>query len=491
MKRIFWIFTGSLFLWLPLCAQQRQLDLKEAIRIAQLHSVDAAVALNELRTAYWQYRAYQADQLPEVVFTGTLPAYNNNYDKYQQSDGSYTYVQDNSLALDGEVSVNQNIALTGGKVSLSSSLDFNRQLGTGAYNEFMSLPVSLTLTQPIFGVNDQKWNRRIEPLRYREAKASYLESVEDVTVTTITNFFNLLSAQENLEVAKQNLDNADKLQRIAVARRKIGQISESELMQLNLSALQAKGLLTEAESNLRAQMFQMRSFLGLSEQDTLVPVLPERIPPMRMDYNEVLEMAQENNAFAKRMARTQLEADYAVATAKGNLRSISLNASIGYTGTEHTIAGAYNPLRGNQVVEVGLSIPLLDWGKRKAKVKTAESNRELLLSQNRQEEQNFNQNIFLLVENFNNQATQLEIAEKADTLASKRYATAIEAFMLGHIDILDLNDARNSKDEARLKHVTELQKYWTYYYDLRGLTLYDFIHHTNLDADFRALIRNK
>jgi outer membrane protein TolC len=352
----------------------------------------------------------------------------------------------------------------------------------------MSIPVSLTLSQPVFGVNNHKWNRRIEPLRYKEAKSAYIESVEKVTATTIEYFFTLISAGEELAVARQNLDNAERLHRIAMARRTIGQISESELMQLDLSALQAKGLLTEAESNLRAQMFRFRAFLSLGERDTVMPELPERLPHLVMNYEEVLNMAQENNSFSKRLVRTQLEADYAVAAAKGNMRSINLYASVGYTGAGNNPHHAYDPLRGNQIVEVGVSVPVLDWGKRKAKVKQAESNRELLQSQNRLEQMNFNQDIFLLVENFNNQAVQLEIAEKADTLASKRYDTAVEAFMLGHINILDLNDARNSKDDARLKHVAELQRYWTYFYNVRSLTLYDFINRTNLDADFRSLI---
>ena len=48
----------------------------------------------------------------------------------------------------------------------------------------------------------------------------------------------------------------------------------------------------------------------------------------------------------------------------------------------------------------------------------------------------FNQNIFLLVENFNNQAAQLEIAEEADEIAQKRYQTSIETFMIGKICLL-------------------------------------------------------
>ena len=64
-------------------------------------------------------------------------------------------------------------------------------------------------------------------------------------------------------------------------------------MRLKQSALQAKGKLTEAQSNYNAMMFKLRSFLGMSEQDVIEPVLPEAIEGVRMDYQAVLEKAQE------------------------------------------------------------------------------------------------------------------------------------------------------------------------------------------------------
>ena len=493
MKKIYIAIISILLSGTGLQAQEQdtvRLTLKEAINLAQMQSVDAAVALNELKTAYWEYRTHIADQLPEINFKGTLPAYSKQYTKYQQSDGSYTFVQNNSLGLNGEISIDQNIALTGGKISLNSSLDFNRQLGKGAFNEYMSVPIGLTLTQPIFGVNDQKWKRRIEPVRYQEAKAAYIESVEGVTINTIGYFFNLLLANENLQIARQNLENADKLYEIAVAKRKIGHISESELMQLKLSALQMKGKLTEAQSGLNANMFQLRAFFGVertgSDRADPAGALPL---PLRMMYEVVLQKAQENNSFAKNIRRRQLEADYEVATAKGNRRSINLFATIGYTGKDHTFDSAYNRLKGNQVVEVGMTIPILDWGKRRGKVKVAESNRDVTLSKIRQEEISFNQDIFLLVENFNNQAAQLEIAQEADAIAEKRYKTSIETFMIGKINILDLNDAQQSKDEAKQKHIQELYDYWNYYYNIRSVTLYDFINDRTLDVEFEKIVR--
>ena len=467
----------------------RPITLDEAILIARTQSVDAAVALNELKTAYWEYRTYRADLLPEVNLSAVVPNYNKAYSSYQQEDGSYTFVRNNYTQMNGQLSIDQNIWLTGGTLSLNTSLDFLRQMDGDKTKRFMSVPVALTLNQPIFGVNNIKWNRRIEPVRYAEAKAAFLSATEEVTMTTINYFFNLLLAKENVGIAKQNLENAEKLYEVAKAKRKMGQISENDVLQLKLNMLNAQSALTNNESTLKSHMFQLRSFLALGENEELEPVLPETLPTMLLNYQDVLDKALANNSFAHNIRRRQLEADYQVAKAKGNMRQITLFAQVGFTGTDRTFEGAYHPLKDNQVIQVGFKLPILDWGKRKGQVKVAQSNREVTESRLRQEIMNFNQNIFILVEQFNNQRAQLNIADEADAIAQKRYHTNVETFMIGKISTLDLNDAQVSKDEARQKHISELFYYWYYYYQLRSLTLWDFEKNTNIDADFEEIVK--
>ncbi len=459
--------------------------------MARLQSVDAAVALNELKTSYWEFRTYRADLLPEVNFSASLPDYRRSYNLYQSDDGSYKFVRTNSLGLTGDISIDQNIWLTGGKLSLNTSMQFIDPLKTaGASRYFMSVPVGVTLSQPIFGVNSMKWRRKIEPVRYNEAKAAYLENVEIITLRTITYYFQLLLAKENLNIAEQNKSNADRIYEIAEARRKMGQISENELLQLKLSALKAESNLTKEQSALDAAMFRLRSFLGLSETDNIDPVIPTLEQYPEITYTEVLEMALHNNPFAQNVRRRQLEADYEVAQAKGAQRQIDLYASVGYTGQEQSFRSAYQNLMDYQVIQVGVKIPILDWGKRKGRVKVAESNREVVESRLKQEQMNFNQDIFLLVEQYKNQAEQLRIASEADVIAQQRYNTSVESFMIGKINTLDLNDAQISKDNARATYVSEMHLYWYYLYQLRSLTLHDFVNDTNLDAEFERLVNN-
>lgn len=491
-RKIVMAIAASGCLGTALAVTVRQpITLDETIALARANSVDAAVALNELKTAYWSYRTYRADLLPEVKFTSTLPSYRKSYSSYQLENGSYTFVRNNNLQMNGEISVDQSIWLTGGTLSLTSSLDYMRQLESTGTGRFMSVPVVLTLRQPVFGVNNARWNRRIEPVRYEESKARFISATEDVAITAINYFFRLLLSRENMSIARQNLANAEKLHEVAKVKREMGQISENDLLQLELNRLNALSTLTASESDYKSDMFKLRAFLDIADDVELEPVLPEHTPDMTIRYDDVLAKARERNYFSKNIRRRQLEAQYAVAKAKGDRRQISLYAQIGFTGTAERFTGAYNPLKDNQVVELGLSIPLLDWGKRRGKVKVAESNRNVIESRLRKEQMDFDQDIFILVERFNNQRQQLLTAQQADTIAARRYRTNVETFLIGKISTLDLNDSQVSKDMARQALIDQLYRYWDYYYQLRSLTLWDYIENCGIDADIARIVRKQ
>jgi outer membrane protein TolC len=89
---------------------------------------------------------------------------------------------------------------------------------------------------------------------------------------------------------------------------------------------------------------------------------------------------------------------------------------------------------------------------------------------------------------FNLQDDQVEIAKKAGDIAQSRYSVTKSRFLIGKIDVLDLNVAQTEKDEAQQKYISALRNYWDYYYSLRRLTLYDFINAKPLEQDFDELM---
>lgn len=483
-----------------------RLSLDDCIAMARRQSIDAAVALGELRSAYWQWRSYRADLLPEVSLQGTAPSWNKRYSSYQQADGSLSFVRNDYLGLDGAVNITQKLWPTGGTLSVESSLDYLHQSGSGGSgNQFMSLPVAVTLSQPLFSVNHLKWNRRIEPLRYREAQARFLTETEQVAMQAISLYFGLLLAGEQVNIARQNLQTAEKLYEVAQAKRRMGTISENDVLQLRLDVLTARSALTNSESTRQARQFALQSFLNVAppsapEGATIVPTLDIsktiEAPSgavggaFHLDYEDVLAHALQNNALATTMRRRQMESDYAVASARANRQSINLYAQLGYTGTGDNMNSAYRNLLSNEVVSVGITVPLLDWGKRKGQRRLAESNRDIIQGQLRQQSQDFRQDIFILTEQFNNQAEQLRIACEADTIARRRYHTNVETFKIGSISTLELSNAQTAKDQARQNRIQQLFNYWYFYYQLRSIALWDFERGCELTADVERLIEH-
>jgi outer membrane protein TolC len=493
MKKITSIILLSLILSGSIKAQDTiVVSLMDAIRRSASISVDAVAARNQFKSSYWGYRTYKAELLPEVTLNTTLPYYSRSYNAFQNSDGTYTFVSNDYSTIDAGISITQNIPLTGATLSLESSFRRLQQYGSNGSTRYMAIPGSVTLEQPIFGFNRVKWLQKIEPVKYREAKQQLAAGMEDVSNTTIQYYFNLLLGQINMEIAQQNLKNTEKLYTIAEARRKIGQISENDLLQLKISLLKAESYLTDAQASLNSRMFQLRSFLGYGEDVAVKPVIPEDFPgkvPV-LSYPEVIGLARENSPFTQNVRKRMLEASRDVSQAKADRWDAKLFVSFGMSGQEDSFAQAFNNnnWRSNQIVNVGIKIPILDWGKGKGKVKIAEANREVENSKIEKEQMDFNQNVYLRVQNFNSQSKQLELAQETDIIAQQRYNTSIEAFVLGKIDVLNLNDSQLSKDEARRNYIEQMYLLWSYYYQIRSLTLYDFIDDKEIAVGYENIV---
>ena len=123
MQKRYNIITFLMTLLLSSSVFAQQVTLGNAIQIAQENSLDAKSAHFSFLASYWTYRSFKAELLPSVNLSGGLMNYNRslvearNYD-----DGRLSYVSNNTLSNSLTLSVDQQIAATGGTVSLMSYL---------------------------------------------------------------------------------------------------------------------------------------------------------------------------------------------------------------------------------------------------------------------------------------------------------------------------------------------------------------------------------
>lgn len=509
MKHLFIItfFISTLF---PAFSQEKtvRFTLDDVINLARDRSPDAYVAINRFRASYWQYRSFKANYLPSLGFNGTLPNISRAIRKTTQSDGTDLYTVNNSNVYSGSLSILQNIGLTGGKLSVNSYFERNDQIGyrdrqikdtllntTDTVKEripsqYAANPVvNIRWDQPLFAFNYMKWERKIQPMLYEEARKNYLKAMEQVSIKAIGRFFDLAQAQLNLKIAKVNYSNSDTLYKIAKGRYNLGTIAENDVLQMELAFLNAKTALTKAEIDLEYQKSQLRLFLVFTEKIDFDLVLPDSIPYVQLEYEKVMEWAKQNNADVIAWNRRLIEAQRDVAQAKGQRQSVNLSASYGLSkSTEKDWQPVfYNPGE-SKGFSLSIGVPIIDWGQGKGRVKMAQSNMELTKIQLQQEQTDFEQNIFLQVMQFNMQHEQVVISAKSDTIGQKRYDVTKQRFLIGRIDVLNLNDALKEKDSAKRGYIGALRDYWNSFFTIRQLTLYDFLNNQTLSAEFDKLV---
>ena len=57
--------------------------------------------------------------------------------------------------------------------------------------------------------------------------------------------------------------------------------------------------------------------------------------------------------------------------------------------------------------------------------------------------------------------------------------------------VIKLNAARTAMERARTSFLTSLKDYWTRYYDIRAISLYDFKLNSDLSVQFDKLIEGQ
>jgi len=473
MKRIFFflLFITSCLSY----GQSQKIQLNEAILLAKKKSPEYKALLNQSQASYWRNRNYIAEFLPQFKLIARIPEYSNSITKITNDQGEDIFVGQNQSRLDALLAVEQQVPYTGGTFSLNTQLQRVDRFGNNESTSYSVIPFSINYFQNSIFYNPFKWDKKIEPLVYEEAKRDFIEKMEDISLSTCDRYFGLLRAQVQLEIAEKNLRNQDTLYQIAQGRFRIGKIAENELLQMELSKLNSKNSVTSNTILLKKTSQDLARYLGL-DTETIELAEPEKLTDFTVSVEKALEEAQSNRKAVIAFRRRRLEAEKRLAQIKGSNRlEIDISANFGLNRTSDDFNTLFQDYDQQQNLSVNLGIPIFDWGVSKSKRKMAEADLGLLETYIEQDQQAFEQEIYLHTLNWASQKEFLATAEKAKEVAIKSYEITKKRYVLGKITIRDLNLSRQERDRAVVSYLNSLEKFWSDYYLLRKLTLYDFI----------------
>ena len=465
---LFSFFTGQLT-----AQDSLRLTLDEAVTLAREQSPQAVAARHQYRAAYWNWRTFKADYLPSLSFN-SYSSLNRSISPVTLPDGSDSFLHRNQLLNEGSLTINQNIAFLGGSLFLETGVQ-RLDLFTDKRRSFKSTPVVLGYSQSLFGYNRLKWDKKIEPARYAQAEKSYLETLELVASMAANKFFALATAQSRLQSADYNYAAADTLFRYAKGRYDIGTITENEMLQLEINHLTEQSNRLNAGIEVDNAIQELRSFLGIRESVEIVAVVSSDLPMFKVPVADALHCAWQNSPDIEWHALRQLQSESSVAQARASRGlKADLYMQVGLTQTAARLSDAYRNPMDQQLVSLGIRIPLVDWGVGKGRVEVARSNLEKTKTEIAQARTDFEANVIKLVKQFNLQAGKVAIAQKTSERAARRNEVAYRLYLLGKSSLLDLNAAIAEKDSSKRAYISEMHNYWSLYYALRSITGYDF-----------------
>ena len=459
-------------------------SIYDIIESAQSESPDYLLAKTSRENQEWRYIASKSIFKPQIGFEATLPNINRSVTQINLPGGAQ-FVNNSFMTNSVGLNLNQVIGATGGSVFVSTNLqrlDQFAQDNIDAKSSYLSNPIRIGFVQPLLQLNPYKWDKQAAELNYALSKKVFVEDNEKIAFDAVNNFFDLYTTALSLTEARNNRDYLDSIAINSEGRFSVGRISETDLLQIQLSAKNADGTVARLELGVQNKTEILRDFLGLTTEVEFDFSQPEPITVYDIDRNKALEYAQRNRSQTDQFRLALLSAERQVEEAqKNNGPNLLLAGSFGLTKNANTFDGAYTNLLDQEGVSLSINVPIADFGRRKAQREIAKSNLEITKLQVRQNEVTFERDILVNVEQFSLKRDQLKLAEEALDIALRRLDIAKKRFQIGKIDVTNLNIAIQEEQGARQQYFNSLWDLWRAHYTIRNLTLYDFETNTPLD----------
>jgi len=454
---------------------QQGITLQQAIELSQRQGLLARSAQDTREGSRARNHGFYAGYLPQLTVFGTTPNYTRSINPVVQPDGTTLYrpLQETDAGL--TASVLQKIPWTNTTLSLNSGLSQVNVAGPQGFRSWSSTPFSVGLSQPILRANSQTWDLKEQDLRFESSERKYVEAREDVAIGTTNAFFDLYSARTNLANAETNAAVNDTLYTLNKGRLEVGKIGENDLLQSELALLRARSSFDDAKLAYERALSTFRISLNVAPGTPLDILVTSAVPTFDPDPAVAMEQARRNASTITDADASELHADRSVSEARWNTGAGgTISASYGYNATAANAPDAYKNLLDAQKLQFSVQMPVWTWGAHSAAIEAAKADRGSARSTAELTRAQVSEGARFAALQLTQARRTLMISAKADTVAAKRFEVAYNRYVIGKIAIDNLYIAQNEKDQALQAYVQALRGYWSAYYLLRRMTLYDF-----------------
>lgn len=392
------------------------------------------------------------------------------------------YTNEN-LSSSTNLRISQPILFTDGTISLNNEFGWQRSESNAnnarPQNERFYNNLYLSLNQPLFTYNRLKMQLKQLELNYENAKISYALQRLNMERNVTQQFYNVFMLQENLSIAKAELENTQVNYDIIKNKADAGLVAMEELYQAELNLMQSQSTVEDRTVNYENAKDQLKLLLGMDIYSDFV-ILNINIStqePVSVNLEQAIE-----NGLKNRMELRQREIDIEnsqftmIQTKAQNEFSGDLNLRLGITGDDTNLAQIYKKENtvNNPSVSISFNLPIFDWGEKKARIAAQEAAIESVQIDYEEEQKDIILSIREVYRSIQSQWNQIQIARQNQSNAQLTYEINNERYLNGDLTGMDLNLQQQQLSNARISYTQAQINYKIALLNLKIQSLYDF-----------------
>jgi len=333
----------------------------------------------------------------------------------------------------------------------------------------------LQYDQPIFTYNRLKLNLERNQLNLETATMAYAIEMLSLEYQVNQAFYSIYQKQTAVTIAEDEFANQKVSLEIIRGKVDAGLSAKEELLQGELNYATSESNLDNTRVDLENAKDQFKLIIGMS---LFVEISVESDIDFKLIYVNIDKAIE--NGLAQRLELTQRKIDLKMSefnlteTAANNEFRGDISLSVGVMGNNEYFTDIYDKPTNSPSVGVTFSIPLFDWGQRKARIKAAEIDYQSKEINFKDQENDIIINIRSTYRNLQNLVNQIDIARQNEKNAQLTYDINLERYKNGDLTSIDLQRFQNQLSEKKTNLVNALINYKLEIINMKVQSLWDF-----------------
>lgn len=397
---------------------------------------------------------------------------NNQYDSYNSN-----WYANEIMSSSASLGIRQPIKWTDGTISLVNDLSWQDASNktSGGKNTSFNHNLSLRLEQPLFTYNRTKMQLKELEYALENAKLSYAMQELNIEKNVTTQFYSVYQKQKDLNTARDEYHNQKQNYDIIKNKVEAGLVAREELYQAEVNLATSESSVYSAEIDYENSKDNFKLLLGISLDEDIMVLPNTDIVTVNVNSDDATKYALEQR-MELRQKQITLEQDvFNIIRAKAeNEFKGNLSARIAMDALSGKVKNLYDNPTDNEQIGISLTIPIFDWGAKKAKVKSSQLAMESNQIDMDEEKKNITIGVRQICRNLPILIRQIEIKKKSIENAEHSYEINLEKYRNGTLTGMELQQYQTQLTNAKQAYTNAVISYKLEVLNLKIQTLWDF-----------------